>query len=207
MSDNNGHHQWSRSTTTSPETAEESFTVAKLLRLAGDGDQAAWEELVRRYRGLVFAKVRVFRLQDADADDAMQMIWLRLMENCHRIRFPELLGPWLATTARNECLSILRAAARSANHADAMMDKVTDPTDGPEQQVISRDIARMLHDLVAELDPREQTLIRALFSDRSPSYAELANMVRIPLGSVGPTRTRALRKLRGKLDALPFSAA
>ncbi|HET9256107.1 MAG TPA: sigma-70 family RNA polymerase sigma factor [Pseudonocardiaceae bacterium] len=189
------------------EASKGSLSVTELLRLAGDGDQAAWEEIMRRYQGLVAAKVRRFRLQDADAHDAVQMTWLRLIENCHRIRFPELLGPWLATTASNECLSILRAAARTATRDEVMMDTVADPADSPEQQVISGDTARMLHALVAELDPREQTLVRALFSDRPPSYAELAAIAHIPLGSLGPTRTRALRKLRRKLDALRFAAA
>ncbi|HET9254865.1 MAG TPA: sigma-70 family RNA polymerase sigma factor [Pseudonocardiaceae bacterium] len=207
MSNDNSHHQRGHSMTTFPDESDRYPNVTELLRLVGDGDQAAWDEIIRRYRGLVSAKVRMFRLQEADADDATQLIWLRLMENYHRIRFPELLGPWLATTARNECLSILRAAGRSANQDYTMMDKVTDPADDPEQQVISRDTARMLHDLVAELGAREQTIIRALFSDQPPSYAELADIVRIPLGSVGPTRIRALRKLQGKLDALRFSAA
>src|SRR5262249_14845481 len=152
------------------EASKGSPSVAELLRLASDGDQAAWEEIMRRYRGLIVAKVRRFRLQDADARDAVQMTWLRLIGNHHRIRFPELLGPWLATTASNECLSILRAAARTTARDEVMMDTVADSADSPEHQVIRDDTARMLHALVAELDPREQTLIRALFSDQPPSH-------------------------------------
>jgi RNA polymerase sigma factor (sigma-70 family) len=184
------------------------YNVAELLRLAGNGDEAAWEEIIWRYRGLVLARVRLFRLQDADAHDAVQMTWLRLIENCHRIQFPELLGSWLATTAERECLSILRTIARSTNHDPTMMDTLAaNPAESPEQRVIGRDTTRMLRDLVAELEPREQTLVRALFSDQPTSYAELAHIVRVPLGSLGPTRARVLRKLRRKLDAVHFSAA
>jgi RNA polymerase sigma factor (sigma-70 family) len=136
------------------------------------------------------------------------MTWLRLIENCHRIQFPELLGSWLATTAERECLSILRTIARSTNHDPTMMDTLAaNPAESPEQRVIGRDTTRMLRDLVAELEPREQTLVRALFSDQPTSYAELAHIVRVPLGSLGPTRARVLRKLRRKLDAVHFSAA
>src|ERR671920_557470 len=48
----------------------------------------AWEEIVRRYRGLVAATVRSFRLQDADAHDAEQRTWLRLVEHHRRLRDP-----------------------------------------------------------------------------------------------------------------------
>jgi hypothetical protein len=83
-------------------------SIAELLLRAGAGNPAARDELVRRYSGVVLATVRSFRLQDADAGHAVQMTWLRLAENCHRIQQPERLGGWLATTARRECRRILR---------------------------------------------------------------------------------------------------
>lgn len=176
------------------------LSVGDLLRRAGDGDQGAWEEIVQRYRGLVVAKVRSFRLQEADACDAVQMTWLRLVENCHRIQSPEHLGGWLATVASRECLHILGHARRDVDRIDMAVDNVADLSVDPEQQVIDRDTAQMLCDLVAELAPRKQTLVRALFADEPPPYAELAHLTGIPTGSLGPTRMRALRQLREKLD-------
>src|SRR5262249_32938611 len=82
--------------------------VESLLLRIRAGDNAAWEEIFRRYGKLVSTTVRAFRLQEADALDAAQMTWLRLTENAHRIQFPEQLGGWLRTTARRECLHILR---------------------------------------------------------------------------------------------------
>lgn len=67
-------------------------SVADLLRRAGNGDQAAWEEILLRHGKRVFATVRSFRLQEADALDAVQMTWLRLTEHAHQIRDPEQLG-------------------------------------------------------------------------------------------------------------------
>ncbi|MGH3839304.1 MAG: RNA polymerase sigma factor, partial [Pseudonocardiaceae bacterium] len=79
-------------------------SVAELLLGVRDRDPASWEEIVRRYGKLVSLTVRSFRLQETDALDAVQMTWLRLAENAHRVKFPEKLGGWLATTARRECL-------------------------------------------------------------------------------------------------------
>lgn len=174
--------------------------VAVLLRAAGQGDSGAWEEILRRYSGVVVARVRSFRLQDADALDAAQMTWLRLAENIHRIRHPEHLGGWLATTASRECLRLLRQAKRTPTPTDAGMVNVADAAVGPEQRVIDAETARTLRELLAELPPGRHRLLRALFTEHPRPYAELATSLGIPLGSIGPTRARALRQLRQMLD-------
>jgi DNA-directed RNA polymerase specialized sigma24 family protein len=108
--------------------------VADLLARASGGDPAAWEEIVRRYGDLVRATVRLCRLRDNDALDAVRMTWLRLTENAHRMRYPEQLGVWLVTTAQRECLRILHDRATFASDFHDM-DPVADPSAGPEQRV------------------------------------------------------------------------
>lgn len=179
--------------------------VAELLLRAGESDPAAWEEILRRYRGVILARVRAFRLQEADALDAVQMTWLRLAENIHRIQHPEQLGGWLATTASRECLNILRKAKRSPCATEAVVDNVTDSAVGPEQRVIDAETAQALRKLVAELPPRRRMLVRELFTDSPRPYAELAASVGIPVGSIGPTRGRALGQLRQMLEDRRFA--
>jgi RNA polymerase sigma factor (sigma-70 family) len=180
---------------TPPTTAPDS--VACLLLKIRDGDAAAWNEIVHRYGRLVTTTVRSFRLQEADALDAMQMTWLRLAENAHRIQFPERLGGWLATTARRECLHILRQVKPIPGLIDVTPDTVADPSVGPGPYVIEADMA--LRNLVAELSPRRRALMRMLFTDHPRSYAEIAQSAGIPPGGIGPTRARALRQLRDRL--------
>jgi RNA polymerase sigma factor (sigma-70 family) len=172
--------------------------VADLLPRASGGDPAAWEEIMRRYGKLVSATVRSCRLQDADALDAVQTTWLRLTENAHRVQFPERLGGWLVTTARHECLRIVRQT-KPQGLIETVADTVADPSVGPEQQAIEADTARTLWSLVEELSPRQQTLLRALFADHPRPYAEVARSAGIPSGAIGPTRARALRQLRDRL--------
>ena len=174
-------------------------SVACLLHKIRNGDSAAWNEIIRRYGRLVTTTVRSFRLQEADALDAVQMTWLRLAENTHRIQFPERLGGWLATTARRECLHILRQVKPMPGLVDMTPDAVADPSAGPEQHVIDADTAETLRRLVSELPPRRRTLVRMLFTDHARSYAEVAQTAGIPPGGIGPTRARALRQLRDRL--------
>lgn len=182
--------------------ADATSSVADLLLGAGDGDPAAWDEIIRRYGKLVSATVRSFRLQEADALDAEQMTWLRLSENAHRVRFPERLAGWLATTARHECLRIMRQTKPTSDVMGMVLDTVADPSAGPEQRVIDADTKRTLWKLVGELPPRRRTLLRALFSDNPRPYAEVARAAGIPSGGIGPTRARALEQLRRRIDEL-----
>jgi RNA polymerase sigma factor (sigma-70 family) len=193
--------------TTTTSTSETARSTTDLLLLVCDRDPRAWDEIVRRYSGVVLAKVRSFGLQDADALDAVQMTWLRLAENCHRIQFPEHLGGWLATTACRECLRILRYQTQHAPTAhdpayqhDAVAQRAADPCVDPEQYAVDADTARRLWSLVATLSPRRQILIRELFSNNPRPYAEVARSTGIPAGGVGPTRARALTQLRRRLD-------
>jgi RNA polymerase sigma factor (sigma-70 family) len=176
-------------------------SVTDLLQRARDGDPRALEEILHRYRGVVISKVRSFGLQDADALDAIQMTWLRLAENCHGIQLSEQLAGWLANTASRECLRILRQRAQHTSAPPhATVERVADPPVGPEQHALDTETAQRLWSLIATLSPRHQILLRELFFDNPRPYAEIARNIGIPAGSIGPTRARALRQLRRKLD-------
>lgn len=175
-------------------------SAVDLLQGIGDGDPAAWDEILRRYGKLVSATVRSFRLQEADVLDSMQMTWLRLAENADRVQFPERLGGWLVTTARRECLHILRQTKLGPRLTDMASDIVTDPSADPEQHAINTHTAQTLRKLINELSPLRRTVIRMLFTDTPCSYTNVARIAGIPIGGIGPTRARALRQLRNKLD-------
>ncbi|MGH3720999.1 MAG: RNA polymerase sigma factor [Pseudonocardiaceae bacterium] len=186
--------------------ADTTDSAADLLLRISDGDPAAWNEILRRYGTLVSMTVRSFRLQEADVFDAVQTTWMRLAEHAHRVRFPERLGGWLATTARRECLHILHQAKRGPHLTDVASDTVVDPCAGPEQRTIDTQTIQTLCKIIDELPPRRATLIRMLFSDDPCSYAEVARIAEIPLGGIGPTRARALRQLRDKLHSAGSSS-
>jgi RNA polymerase sigma factor (sigma-70 family) len=187
-------------TTISNSSAETTDSLPDLLQGISSGDPSAWDEIIHRYGRLVSATVRSYRLQEADALDVIQTTWLRLAENAHRVQHPERLAGWLATTARRECLRTLRQAKGRPNLTDWALEAVSDPSAGPEQRAIDANITRTLRDLIDELPPLRRTLIRMLFTDNPRSYAEIADIAGIPLGGIGPTRARALRQLRDKID-------
>jgi RNA polymerase sigma factor (sigma-70 family) len=175
------------------------LSIGELLARAAQQDPFAWEEIISRYNGMVCARVRSFQLQDADAVDAVQTTWLRLAEHCGRVHHPDRLAGWLSTTATRESLAIVRHSKRAAP-VDGLADTLTDPAAGPERTVLDAETTQALRDLVAELPPRRRALIHAMFNQDPHRYTEISRDTGIPIGSLGPTRARALRQLRRMID-------
>lgn len=192
------------SVTTRP-TAGQSLVgwdVAELVEAARRRDEGAFDELVHRYERCVWSVVRSYRLGDADAHDAVQITWLRLVENLDRLRDPERLGSWLATTAGRECLRILRRRDREVRDAeDQLAQRPDDRFPSPEQHVIDDLMASVLWKKVASLPARGQAMLWALTRPDPPAYAELSRQTGMPVGSIGPTRGRYLRRLRDIMES------
>jgi RNA polymerase sigma factor (sigma-70 family) len=174
------------------------LSTSELLAEAGAGNSAAWDELVRRYSGLVWAVARGFALSMADAADVSQTTWLRLVEHLTKLREPEHLGGWLATTTRNECLRLLRKNGREIVEADAGIDVESgEPT--PEAVVLDNERDRLLWLSLGEIPQRCQVLLRALSLSPPPSYGEVSAALGMPVGSIGPTRARCLDHLKKRM--------
>jgi RNA polymerase sigma factor (sigma-70 family) len=172
--------------------------VGELVRLATSGERTAWESLVDRYEGLLWGVARSHRLDEASASDVVQTTWLRLLEHLDDLRNPAALSGWLVSTARHECLRILRQQARQIPTEDDRMPEDTVPPSA-EAQLVARDRDAELWSAFATLSARCQTLLRLLASDPAPSYEDVGTALGMPIGSIGPTRGRCLATLRRAL--------
>ncbi|MDQ1745392.1 MAG: hypothetical protein QOE23_3731 [Pseudonocardiales bacterium] len=171
---------------------------ALLSRACGtEEDPAAWNELSRRFGRLLLYTARKVGLNDSDAAEVAQQTWIRLWERGHQIRDPESLPAWLAATARRESLRLaikgkryLLCADPTTEHGERFPPAATDvyPADGDYEPLLEQALAR--------LPVMQQRLLRLLMSDNCPSYGEVAEILRLPVGSIGPMRMRALRALR-----------
>ena len=168
-----------------------------LLTAASAGDQAAWDILVDRYNRLLWAIARGYRLDPATTADVVQTTWLRLVENLDRIFEPTRLPGWLATTIRRECLQALR---RSKRETPALTPEylIDEPDNSRELDAGLLDDERdaALWRAFGDLPERCQLLLRVLMATPPPAYAEVAEALDMPVGTIGPTRARCLAHLR-----------
>ncbi|MGH3321958.1 MAG: RNA polymerase sigma factor [Streptosporangiaceae bacterium] len=175
-------------------------TPAELVAAAGCGDRDAWDTLVERYAGLVWSVARAHGLDPTDAADVSQTTWLRLVEYLHRLREPERIGSWLATTARHESRRVLRRSAReiSVEEPYTTRDEADEASPEPSPEAVALASERRAHlaAAFAALSPRCRDLLRVLAATPPPSYAEASDALGVPIGSIGPTRARCLEHLR-----------
>ena len=153
-------------------------------RGVGEGDESAWNELVEQFAGLVWSVARSFRLGKAATDDVVQTVWLRLAEHSSRIRQPDRLASWLATTTRNESLRVIRQSSR--------FSKVDEPYESSDPTSPSID------DRVVDLDDRDRVMAAFdLLTEEDQRFLRL-------LCAVPPSTTR--RSPRSSVDRSAASA-
>ena len=183
---------------TSTDPVRDDPVVVDLVTRAGNGDKQAWDALVERYATLIWSICRRHRLSDADAEDVGQSVWLQLVDQLDRIRDPAALPGWLATVTRRECLRVL-GAVRAPLAAGYVRDAGTIPDEQAgtaEQELLAAERHAALREAFRDLPPSGQRLILMLIQDPPVPYAEISARQRIPVGSIGPTRSRCLDKLR-----------
>ncbi len=175
----------------------ESMDVASLVGAAIAGDERAWQELIDRYAPLVMSVAAGFRLFGTDAEDVSQLVWLRLVEHLDELREPRALPMWLVTTTRHECIRLVRLNRRS-EPVDPLVLSVGEGVDhaAVDERLLRVERSQALLEALAELSDHHRALLLLLAEDPPIPYAEIASRLGIPKGSIGPTRARALHRLR-----------
>lgn len=173
---------------------------AQLVAACRAGDAAAWDALVARYERLVYTIPLRYGLTRAEADDVFQTVWLKLLERLPTLRQPERVGAWLVTTARRECWGRRRSAEHKRTDTvapEALPESRWIDELSPEEILLRYERQHAIRRAIERLEERCRHLLQLLYYESSrPSYAEIAARLRIPVGSIGPTRARCLQKLR-----------
>lgn len=174
-------------------------SLTSLVASASAGDAAAWGSIVDRFSSLLWGTARSFRLSQAEAEDVVQNTWLRLLDNLSGIQQPEALAGWLATTARYECLGLLRRRGRDhlVRDDDLAATVVDDNAVALDSALLTDERDAQLWSCFNQLPERCRRLLRILMAHDRPNYTEVAAALDMPVGSIGPTRGRCLGTLRG----------
>ena len=192
------HSEWAYARHVPPQAGEPPLT--ELVERARQGDEEAWRTLVGRVKNLVWKVVNGFRLPRSDAEDAFAATFFRLAEHIDTIRDPERLPGWVATTARNEALAIIKRNRRVF---------ALDPTEAwapgdHTERIVDTELKQAIRESFEQLSEACQQLLRLLTADPPLSYEDVADVLDMPMGSIGPNRQRCLERLRSNRPLRPF---
>ncbi len=163
------------------------------------GDEASWRTIMEDYGGLVRVACRRVRLSADDREDAEQNAWLAAFRAIDRLRDLDKLPSWIYSIAYRAALDIAtrRRPDLAADDADRDVGDMPDEAPDVEEVIMAVEDAKRLRSLVTSLDPRCRELLSALFLEEPrPSYEEIVARTEIPIGSIGPSRGRCLKKLQ-----------
>ena len=178
-----------------------SASPTELVALALAGERVAWEAIVDRYQRVAWKVVGTFDLAAEDRNDVFAATFFRLFERLGTIREPDKLPGWIATTTRNEALTLLRARNRErpANPTDEAADNP--PSD---EGLLENELSEALRLAFAHLGEECREFLGLLTADPPLSYDDIAELTGRPRGSIGPTRQRCLDRLRHSAELRPF---
>jgi len=167
---------------------------AEILRRFVQGDQEAFEQLFRQFQGQVFTwSVRVVR-DRSGADDVLVEAFWRAYRGRAQFDATRSFGAWLRRITTNVALDHLRSSARRRGWRSADDQLPAPPGSDPDtRDAIAVAFARLPPDLRA---------VAALALIEEEPYADIADALDIPVGTVKSRVFRATRMLREELARL-----
>lgn len=161
-----------------------------------DGDDIGLSELVGLMTPVLWHVVRSYRLSAESTEDVIQSTWLALVRRREAIADPVAVGGWLTMTARREAWRVAQRSARAVPVDDELFEPHLPQQRAAELDAVEHDEADRLWHAVGTLPERCQRLLRIVAFEHRPDYRQVAETMGMPVGSIGPTRSRCLAKLR-----------
>jgi len=162
-------------------------------------DESAWRDLSDRYEPLLRWIARQHGLSADDAADVVQLTWLRCLEHIDQLAQKDKLGSWLATICRRECMRLATNGRREIPLSEPDMAPLMTGQGGesdPCAEVLRGDERHRLYTAIMALPERQKMVVVEVLKREDRSYQDLSQRLGLPVGSIGPTRQRALTRLR-----------
>ncbi|MGB5952493.1 MAG: sigma-70 family RNA polymerase sigma factor [Ornithinimicrobium sp.] len=166
------------------------------------GDPQAMGQLVDLLTPLLWQTARAQSLSPVAAEDVAQTAWLRLVDHADSIEQPRAVLSWMVTTVRREAWRQHKVAGRDSADLD-LQPEAAAAEPGPAHNTLLTERQRMLWQHVAELSERCKHLLQVIAFADKPDYGTIAEALKMPVGSIGPTRGRCLATLRTSLSNDP----
>jgi RNA polymerase sigma-70 factor, ECF subfamily len=182
-----------------------------LVRRARGGDQDAFAVLVRLHQRQVYSlAMRMLRNED-DAVEATQEVFLAAWQGLAAFRGDARVATWLYRIAYNHCLKVAEARRRD-ERARAELASESARAERPSAQLSQHHAQTALRELcdavraeIAKLPPKYQAVL-ALRHLQDLSYEEMAEVLRVPIGTVKTHLFRARALLKERLAGLDRAA-
>ncbi|HMO15787.1 MAG TPA: RNA polymerase sigma factor [Pirellulaceae bacterium] len=167
------------------------------IRLAAKGVRDAQRRIYEKYGNQVYRTIERI-VGQSDADDVLQDAFIRLFQKLPTFRFESAFSTWIHRVMVNEALQHLRKRKRKLMTTN--FDRQPEP-EIDKRPFIASEVAEVITQAMKQIEPELRRIFELKAIDEL-SYAEIAEIVGIPEGTVGSRLNRARRELRDQLIEL-----
>lgn len=174
-----------------------------------DGDDGAFTELVRRYKTKIISTAYRVLGDYAKAEDIAQETFLRVHRNADRYRSIAKFSTWIYTIALNVARNELRNTKRkrlvsldafgSDGENEPTTYEIPDESAPPDQEIENRELRAIFDEAIQKLPARYRTVF-VLRDVDDLSYEEIAEILKVPKGTVKSRINRARQRFRELIE-------
>ncbi len=173
----------------------------ELVKRAQTGENAAFKTLVERHQQTIYNLCYRMLTQREEAQDATQETFLKAYRSLKEFRYESRLKTWLCRIATHECLNRMRhqeCLSLDEMQAEDAHVQIADSAPSPLEQIERKEVQSMIHRAIDAL-PHPYRLVITLYHLNELSYAEIAQAMDVPIGTVKTYLFRARALLKSKL--------
>ncbi len=180
-----------------------------LIERARNGDQKAFEELLKKYKNLVYSIMLRMVRNPQEAEDLTQEAFMKAFHAIHAFNEEYAFSTWLMKIATNNCIDFLRKKKLKTISIDQPVQHKDDEfqielpsgTPSPERVMLSREQRHLIQQAIDELPPLYRHVI-VLRHQEEKSYEEIAEILDVPIGTVKARIFRAREMLNKRIKEL-----
>ena len=171
----------------------------ELVELLKNGSQEAFGELYARFRKKLMYLCKLYMRSEADAEDIVHDIFLKLWETRHFLN-PELsFSGYIQTVTENYVRDKLRHFDVHSRFAKNTLINNKDSTNETEESIINNDYKEFLNKLIEKLPPKQKEVFRLSRIEGVP-YKEISKLLKMPIGNVRRYASIASKKIKDMLQ-------
>jgi len=178
----------------------------RLIKLAREGDQKAFETLLKKYRNLVYHVMIKMVRNPQEAEDLSQEAFIKAFNALASFNEEFAFSTWLMKIATNNCIDYLRKKKLRTYSIDEPIQykeeqvqvELPDHDPTPEKQLLNEERRILINEAIQSLPPRYRHVI-VLRHQEEKSYEDIAEILKLPLGTVKARIFRAREMLNKKI--------
>ncbi|RMG77283.1 MAG: sigma-70 family RNA polymerase sigma factor [Bacteroidetes bacterium] len=182
-----------------PNFSPKALEDIKLVNQAIEGDQKAYAKLMSRYKDAIYFMLLKMVNNKSDAEDLTIEAFGKAFKNLNQYTPDYAFSTWLFKIASNNCIDFIRKQKMKTysidqpmtdDDGDEMSITLKSNIPDPEEEIIKKQKAAILREVVQQLKPRYRVLVELRYF-KEYSYEEIAQELELPLGTIKAQLFRA----------------